>query len=356
MWKYYDFSLVNNRYEIIDYHILTFVSASILFFAGNTFKRYGGLVWPLLMTFFVISIMAKKDDSMFVQNLLMCLSLFLLFYLKKRLYNYFVIAACIVIVPFIIMYLNNIIFGGMSPGNRGSLHITVCGLLLISAAYPLYYRRNKIFLAFYSFLIVSGALFASRTCVITILISLLLYVYFYEKELAFSKRHTNKLKYAMAALVIIMLFYNTIVDFLFNKWGSNTQHSFVSTVTESTREVMWEDISNTFTLWGFKSDYMLTQFGYGNAHNGFIQTYVSFGIICAIGYVIWCLFVLHKSIRRWKSKDMQGLILFFIPMLFFTMFESACIMDYVYPFIGLSVVIVGGQICRVDKEQLKSYK
>lgn len=330
------------------YRYAAFFIGLVLVISGRCENKKRALLTIVMLVCFMTSTIVHFESEL-VSELCLIFAIALFFLTKEEFFDDFVIGACISFLPFLYIYIRNVIVRHYTPTNHAAIGIAITGFLLVSFLY----RKGVRFTILFFIEICLTALnvvFGSRTSLVAGVVGFDILAYYYMKN---NKKSNKTILLSMIGIVAVVVgvfvFYDQIYAILFLKWGHHSYEGngniFVQTMKASTRMAMWKEVFRSFSLFGFPSNYVLQTFGYNNVHNGYIQAYVSYGLISGVVYLTWIISVIITGIKSHQDRFIQGHLLFLFPVLVFGILESNFILDPEYQFIGLELLMTCGQLC-----------
>lgn len=283
-------------------------------------------------------IVALRRDSFWIQDFCMILALANVVRFNFDQFSAFVWTSVAAIIPFFLRWLLAMIRVGGYLGNRGPIHFTTVIILVVAW---MYIERIKPMWQYIGLIVAATLDFLgnSRTYLIVCAIAFLLVTYYnFAGKLTPKKLAIAFLGIVAASMVAIKL-QDKFVKLFTNKWSGQT-------TIFTGRSMMWIDVLSEFKWLGYPENYIQNTYLLGNVHNGFIQSYVSYGAVFAVMYILLILLTIAKCIKNRKNITIQGFTIVFIPVTVAAFFESNFILETEYLYLGVCNAVLIGQIFR----------
>lgn len=342
-----DYSMLRGSLDFIGNYVAIFsVGIAIAFCKKNHAHRADSLFF-LMLFMMIISTFARKEKALYLSNVMTIFGIAPFYNMDKDEYRCAVYGIVVGAIPSLLSWLKSFIIFRNYLGNRGPLCFSVIGFLLITVL--LEKKRVYAFAIaiFNAILCLLGSSRTSMLCNIGCICLMLLDMW--RGKLTIKKSIMIFLS-VIAVMVGFSLAQDAIADLLTSKWGAGQRQ--ISLL--SNRELIWIAVLSNLKTWGYSSTYVQMQFQLGNVHNAYIQSYVSFGVIVGVLYVIWSVMILIKGIKNKNSKNGIALLIPIIAITVVSMFESTFILDTAYPLLGICVVMLSGQIDHLNLTSRKS--
>lgn len=338
-FKLLDDTLLYDNFKYINNYVVIFISCLIILFCKSKQKNKHTSIFILLLLSIIISTFIRGESEYYISNCITIIALYIIYSLNDKEYVSAVYGIVLAVLPYISDWLLTFIKTGAYLGNRGPIHFTVIGFLLVTVLFRSKNRKKIVFFLL-SFNIIVSFLGSSRTSLLCNCGCLFLAILTYLQGRLTVKKLFRIFIIGIGVSTILVYLQNKIADLMINKWNNN-QISMISG-----REKMWMNAFTNFKMWGFSSDYTQILYGVGNIHNGYVQAFISFGVITGVLYVIWTMSIFVLGFKHRKNRDMQCMLLAYLPVTVLSMFESTFIMEKGYPLLGICTVLICGQIAR----------
>lgn len=335
--KLMDYSMLRGGFDFINNHVAIFIAgAAITFCKKKRRNRYFNIFY-FMLSMIVVSTFARKESEFYLTNIFAIIGISTFYNMDKDEYRCSVYGIVMGMLPFLLSWLRTFLTYETYLGNRGPLCFTVIGLLLAT----ILLEKNRAYafavVGFNAILCLVGSSRTSMLCNIGCIFLMVLDMW--RGKLTLKKFVTIFLS-SVAVIIGFSLVQDAVIELLANKWRS--VQGKISLL--SNRELMWIAVLSNLKAWGYPSTYVLRQFNLLNIHNAYIQSYVSFGVIVGVLYIVWSIVILAKAIKIRNSRAGAALLLPLIGITVISMFESTFILDEGYPLLGICVVLLSGQI------------
>lgn len=336
---YNELILINVDWNVLA--IVMLVVGTILVLGKGTNCSPPSLLYTVLLLTIAIMSFIVNETNAALPTLFLLYGLLVVFYLKETVFSAFIIGNIVSVLYFFVRVIPDFFQTGTFLGNRWPLHSTIVGFFVIYLLNETKAKRVWVY-SLFMILMLSDFLLASRTALLSCCIAFTL-----QFIVDFAGKITKKKFYMMLILIcaifaIVLINFESIFTLLFNKWGSN---GFLGTV--SSRSLMWLDVLSDIHLTGYGADYSLKKYGLVNIHNGYIQAYVSYGMIAGLLYLVWKFTYMTSLFRLHKQPQVKNILIVLIPMMIWNMFESIFLLDPGYPYFGLLDAMLMGRAYRV---------
>ncbi len=347
-FMYLDVTLQINYLNFSSYHYVIFFIAVAVIISGYMIKNNKSI----LLIIFSISVAIcmlffKKEPEYISQTFLMIFSVLIFYSINEKTFKMMIVSFAVAALPFFIRWFKIAVIEGRYIGNRNPLNLSIMLALLIYINYESKGKKKLI-----NYIIIFGAILIcligeSRTSILAWCLGFMLMLYFDVHKKLTKKKLILLFIAVIIALALLNIYQDAIIKILINKWGSSiTAEKFF---TFSGRTIIWADVLNNIEFWGLPMDYVVNKFGLANIHNGYIQSYVSFGVVPGLVYIFWNLIIIKHMINHRRNPKMQPLIIVFVPLLVINFFESIFILEFEYSLLGIIYAMLAGQISRISK-------
>lgn len=344
-------SLLWDFLPFLDGKIFSFFCFIILFFVYymkdgqiHLKKSYINIEVTIFLSVLAIAILFRQD-SFWITDLCMLVALIIIFESDFNVFELFACASSLAICPFFLRWLLAVFRVGEYMGNRGPIHFTTIALLLVAIMFIKNFHWKWQFIVL-SLAILIDFVGQSRTYMVVCVLALFLLTYFNFKGKLTTKKIALLFIIILFIAIFMIKFQNQIVELFTNKWTGQT-------TIFTGRSMMWIDVLSEFHFWGYEEGYIQNKYMLGNVHNAFIQSYVSYGLVVGILYILLIIELLIKCIKMRKNKTIQGLIIAFVPITIAAFFESNFILEQEYVYLGICNAFLINLILKASNDSMR---
>lgn len=305
---------------------------------GSKKKNVVVTLWLIIVALVIII----RQDSKWIGNELLLIALFFVFYASGALYDVFVCAAGAAMLPYLFRWVVFAVTVGTYQGNRGPIHFTTVTMLLVALMFAkgVKWKWQYLTLGIVAILDFVGQ---SRTYLVTCAMAMAILTYCNFRGKFTRKKLVTIGIFMVIGLIGMIKLQDAFVELFTNKWSG--QESIITG-----RSMMWVALLKQVSWIGFEENYILNTFGLSNVHNAILQAYCSNGIIVCALYIALLVSAAYKCVKHRKSKEMQQLMIVFLPVTVAGFFESNYFLDPDYLFLGICNAFLVGQIFRVARK------